>query len=440
MPAIVVSGAQWGDEGKGKLVDYLAHAADVVVRFQGGNNAGHTLVVGGKKTKLQLTPCGILRPQTRCVIGAGVVANPHIVLKEMKQLREIGIDVTPDRLLIDRDTTMVLDYHPVLDKAREASLGEQKIGTTGLGIGPAYEDRAGRRGVRYGDLYDLQALKPRLETLVQEKNAFLLHVLKSSEQVAFSDVWKSVCEAAEHLLPFVGNASLFLDKELRRGARVVFEGAQAALLDVSFGTVPFVTSSSTIAAAAAVGCGIGPHHLNYVLGVAKAYTTRVGSGPFPTELLNQTGDTIRERGGEFGTVTGRPRRCGWIDVVALKRAIRLNGCTSLALMKLDVLTGLGSLRICTGYRVQGQLLEDLPPTLSQLGAVQAEFIECEGWSEPIDQARTLEDLPVAAQEYVRTIESLIECPISMVSVSPEREATIICPSGRWIRQFAEGHD
>ena len=436
MPGIVVSGAQWGDEGKGKLVDFLAGAADVVVRFQGGNNAGHTLVVNGKKTKLQLTPCGILHPHTRCVIGAGVVANPRILAKEFKQLQEMGIQVTPDRLLIDRDAHLVLDYHPILDKAREASLGEQKIGTTGLGIGPAYEDRVGRKGVRFGDLFTLEELKPRLEALVAEKNLILTHILKSSEQVSFKDVWSTITEAHQLLLPYVGNASLFLDKELKRGSRVVFEGAQAALLDVSFGTVPFVTSSSTIAGAASTGCGIGPHHLNYVLGVAKAYTTRVGSGPFTTELLNETGDLIRERGGEFGTVTGRPRRCGWFDAVALKRAIRLNGCTSVALMKLDVLSGIKSLKICTGYRVGSELLEDLPPTLTQLAEVKPEYVECEGWSDSIESARSLEDLPPQARSYVQRIESLIECPISMVSVSPERDATIMCPAGRWIQQFA----
>jgi len=437
MPAIVVSGAQWGDEGKGKLVDYLARAADVVVRFQGGNNAGHTLVVNGKKTKLQLTPCGILHSHTRCVIGAGVVANPKILAKEFLQLKEAGIEVTPQRLLIDRDAHLVLDYHPVLDKARELTLGDQKIGTTGLGIGPAYEDRAGRRGVRFGDLLDLSVLQPRLELLVAEKNLILSQVLKSSEQVLFSDVWRTVREAAELLTPYIGNASLFLDKELRRGARVVFEGAQAALLDVSFGTVPFVTSSSTIAGAASTGAGIGPHHLNYVLGVAKAYTTRVGSGPFPTELLDATGDLIRERGREFGTITGRPRRCGWVDIIALKRAIRLNGCTSIALMKLDILSGIETLRICTGYRLDGALLEDIPATLAEFASVEAEFVECEGWTAPIQNAKSLDDLPPAALKYVQRIESLIECPISMVSVSPEREATIMCPSGRWIRQFAE---
>jgi adenylosuccinate synthase len=437
MPSIVVTGAQWGDEGKGKLVDALARAAQVVVRFQGGHNAGHTLVVNGEKTKLQLTPCGILHPHTRCIIGAGVVASPRTLVNEFSILAGRGVPVTPERLIIDRDCNLVLDYHPLIDKAREERLGDSKIGTTGLGIGPAYEDKVGRRGVRYGDLRDLSALRERLEVAVEEKNLFLSHVLKSSLQVSFSSVWETISLAADKLLPFVGNGSHHIAQALSKGERVVFEGAQATLLDVSFGTVPFVTSSSTLAGSALIGCGLGPRALDHVLGVAKAYTTRVGSGPFPTELTNAIGDTIREKGGEFGTVTGRPRRCGWVDAFALRRAVRLNGYSSLAVMKLDVLSGIPRLKVCTGYRLGSENLEDFPDLTSELAQVEPVYVECEGWQDDLSGVRHLENLPQAAQKYIDLLQASVGCPISLISVGPEREASILTPEGRYLKQF--GH-
>ncbi len=436
MPSIVITGAQWGDEGKGKLVDALSQSAQVVVRFQGGHNAGHTLVVGGVKTKLQLTPCGILRPETTCLIAAGVVANPRTVLAEIETLRSRGVEISPSRLVIDRDCQLVLDYHPILDKAREDLLGDEKIGTTGLGIGPAYEDRAGRRGVRFGDLLDLDSLRPRLEVLVAEKNLMLEHVLSSKLRVDFPSVWSTVTLAAEQLLPFVGNASIMVTNALKRGERVVFEGAQATLLDVTFGTVPFVTSSSTIAGAVLTGCGIGPSAIDHVLGVAKAYTTRVGSGPFPTEIHDAMGEHIRTRGGEFGTVTGRPRRCGWLDAFALRRAIRLNGYSSLAIMKLDVLSGISPLKICTGYRIDGKLIEDFPALNSELAKIVPEYVECPGWEDDLTNLRKFEDLPANAQKYVQLVESIVECPVSLVSVGPDRIESILTPNGRYLQQFS----
>lgn len=437
MPSIVVTGAQWGDEGKGKLVDALARAAQLVVRFQGGHNAGHTLVVNGEKTKLQLTPCGILHSHTRCIIGAGVVASPRTLMNEISTLATRGVQVTPERLIIDRDCNLVLDYHPLIDKAREERLGDAKIGTTGLGIGPAYEDKVGRRGVRYGDLKDLQSLRERLEATVEEKNLFLSHVLKSSHQISFSSVWDTVCLAADKLLPFVGNGSYHIAQALSQGERVVFEGAQATLLDVTFGTVPFVTSSSTLAGAALIGCGLGPRALDHMLGVAKAYTTRVGSGPFPTELVDAVGDAIREKGGEFGTVTGRPRRCGWLDAFALRRAVRLNGYTSLALMKLDVLSGIPRLRVCTGYQLRGEKLEDFPDLTSELAQVEPVYVECDGWLDDLSGVRTMQDLPQAARNYIDLIQSTVGCPISLLSVGPDREASILTTEGRYLQQF--GH-
>lgn len=436
MPGVVIVGAQWGDEGKGKLVDFFSTDADWVVRFQGGNNAGHTLVVNGVKTKLQLTPCGILQPRTRCLIAAGVVANPQVLCKEIATLKASGVVVSPERLLIDRDAHLVMEYHPLIDAAREKLLGIHKIGTTGRGIGPAYEDRAARCGVRFADLLSLEQLKPKVEALVTEKNKYLRHVLESDQQADLRQLWSNLEACAEVLAPFIGNGSIALDRSLKSKARVIFEGAQAALLDQCFGTIPFVTSSSTLAGMASVGCGIGPKYVDYVLGVAKAYCTRVGEGPFPTELRDQIGDGIRERGAEFGTVTGRPRRCGWFDTVALRRAARLNGFDSLALTKLDVLRGVETLRVCQEYRLRGQRLDDLPALSTDLAQVEVGFVELPGWDEDINGAKSLSELPSAARQYIEALEQLCELPISVVSVSAEREATIITGDGaRLLAQF-----
>ena len=435
MPALVIVGMQWGDEGKGKLVDRLCARANWAVRFQGGDNAGHTLVVDGRKVKLQLIPSGILHPQTKCLIGAGVVANPQVLLNEIKKLRELGVGVGSERLVVDRDAHIIMGYHMAVDAAREEQLGTLKIGTTGRGIGPVYEDRAARRGFRFADLAEPQVLRQKLEVRVEEKNRYLKQVLQSSSQVDFQSLWDALQQAAEQLLPYLGNGSLLLHQALQRHERVVFEGAQATMLDITFGTVPYVTACSTLAGAAATGSGIGPRSIDYVLGVAKAYCTRVGSGPFPTELKDALGDRIRERGAEFGTVTGRPRRCGWFDAVALRRAIRLNGCDGLAIMKLDVLTGLEQLRICTGYSLDGREIEDVPALASDLDRVVPHFVEMRGWTEDIRAARTLAELPRAARNYLEALGELVGCPVQVVSVGADREETIFSGSEGFLREY-----
>ena len=435
MPSLVVVGGQWGDEGKGKLVDCLTADAGWVSRFQGGDNAGHTLVVEGRKTKLRLIPSGILRPQARCVIGAGVVVNPAVLIQEIKGLQAVGVKIDPSRLIIDRDAHIVLEYHQLIDVAREELLGKQKIGTTGRGIGPVYEDRSARRGVRFADLFAAEALKVTLQSRVEEKNRYLRDVLGSQSQVRFEQLWSSLCESAEILKPYVGNASLQLHCALGRGEKVVFEGAQATMLDITFGTVPFVTACSTMAGAVTTGVGLGPKAVNYVLGVAKAYCTRVGSGPFPSELTDKIGDGIRERGAEFGTVTGRPRRCGWFDAVAMKRAVRLNGFDSVAITKLDVLSGVPTLKICTGYTLDGKKLDDVPALAAELERVVPEFVEMEGWPGSIEDAKKMADLPKQAKVFVDKLSDLIECPISIVSVGPDRESLLLNGQDDLLRQF-----
>lgn len=437
MPSLVVIGAQWGDEGKGKLVDYLTSKADWVVRFQGGNNAGHTLVVDGVKTKLSLVPSGILRPNATCLIGAGVVLNPRVFLDEIAGLRTAGVDVNPKRLVVDREAHLILEYHMALDQAREEAKGKNKIGTTGRGIGPAYEDRAARCGVRMAELFDLKELRVKLENVVAERNLYLKEVLKSGVQVRFEDVWRTVTDAAERIGPFVGNTSLLLHGAISRQEKVVFEGAQGSLLDATFGTVPFVTSSNTIAGAVATGCGVGPKSVGYVLGVAKAYSTRVGSGPFPTELEDETGNYLREKGAEFGTVTGRPRRCGWLDAFALKRACRLNGVDSLAITKLDVLSGLDKIKVCIRYRMDGVELEDMPALGSEYQRVVPEYVEFDGWSEPISHITKWHKLPAQTRLYLSTLSEIVGVPISIVSVGPDRKSTMFLSGASYVKNFLD---
>jgi len=437
MPALVIIGAQWGDEGKGKLVDYMTYKADWAVRFQGGNNAGHTLVVDGVTTKLSLIPSGILRERTRCMIGAGVVIDPHVIIKEMEMLRKAGIEISPQRLVLDRDAHLVLDYHKEIDAAQEEFRKGDKIGTTGRGIGPAYVDRAARCGVRVADLKDLDHLKKRLEAQVASNNRYMQEVLQSSRAIDFEVVWSSVEKAREYLLPYIGNVSLLLEKALKKEDHVVFEGAQGTLLDKTHGTVPFVTSSNTIAGAATVGCGIGPKSLDYVLGVTKSYCTRVGTGPFPTELDDEIGDSIREKGAEFGTVTGRPRRCGWFDGLAMKRAVRLNGIDSLAITKLDVLSGLEKIKICIGYLLDGQELEDVPSLVEEMERVEPRLIELDGWQEDITGVRKWHELPSEARLYLSTLSEITGCPISVVSVGPERDSTLLSSNANFVRNFME---
>jgi adenylosuccinate synthase len=435
MPSLVVVGAQWGDEGKGKLVDYLTSKADWVARYQGGNNAGHTLVVDGVKTKLSLVPSGILRKHSRCLIGAGVVVSGEVLLSEMESLRKAGVEVTPDRLVLDRDAHLILDYHIAIDTAREEARGQNKIGTTGRGIGPCYEDRAHRCGVRLADLLALNDLKSRLQANVDHNNAYLKEVLKSKLSVNFDEQWSKIEKLATIFKPYIGNVSLLLDGAVKRGEKIVFEGAQGTLLDQCFGSLPYVTSSSTLAGAVTTGCGIGPRSINYVLGVAKAYSTRVGGGPFPTELHDQTGDRIREAGGEFGTVTGRPRRCGWFDAVAMKRAVRLNGIDSLAITKLDVLSGFDKLRICIKYLLDGKEVEDMPALASELDRVEPQFIELDGWHEDLSKVRKWHQLPPAVKLYISTVAEIVACPITIVSVGPDREQTIFSSGASFVKNF-----
>lgn len=435
MSAIVVVGAQWGDEGKGKIVDVLTERADWVVRFQGGNNAGHTIVVDGVKTALSLLPSGILRPGVKCLLGAGVVLNPSVLIAEMERVRTSGANVSPERLFIDRDSHLVLDYHIATDKAREHARGVNRIGTTGRGIGPAYEDRSQRSGIRCADLLAPELMKERIRVHVEEKNRTLRYVLGSDLQVDFEAVWSKLESEAAILAPYVANGSKLIFEASRRGELVVFEGAQGVLLDQVHGTYPFVTSSSTVAGAALIGVGVGPQVIGSVLGVAKAYTTRVGEGPFPTEMEPAMGEEIRARGHEFGTVTGRARRCGWLDVVALRRAVRISGIDNLVLTKLDVLTGVRAIKVCTGYRLDGVEIDDFPALAHEYNKLEAQYEDFEGWDEDISGARSWEDLPRAVRDLVQGISKLIECPVSFVSVGPGREATISVNPPTIVRRY-----
>jgi adenylosuccinate synthase len=435
MSSIVIVGAQWGDEGKGKIVDVLTERADWVVRFQGGNNAGHTIVVDGVKTALSLLPSGILRPHVKCLLGAGVVLNPTVLLSEIDRVRAAGANISPDRLVIDRDAHLVLDYHVLVDKARELARGASKIGTTGRGIGPAYEDRSQRSGIRCADLLHPARMRERVRAHVDEKNKMLKLILESKAHVDFDEVWGRLEQEAAILAPFVGNGSRLIFDSLRKGERVIFEGAQGVLLDQVHGTYPFVTSSSTIAGSATIGVGIGPKMIDSVLGIAKAYCTRVGEGPFPTEMVGELGDDVRKRGHEFGTITGRPRRCGWFDVVAMKRAIRTSGIDSVILTKLDVLSGLPTLKLCTAYKKGGDVVDDLPPSIEDYEGLEAEYLEVPGWSEDIGGIRSWGGLPGNVRAFVETLSRLIECPVSFVSVGPGREATIPVAPPPVVKEF-----
>ncbi len=424
MPSIVIVGAQWGDEGKGKFVDVLTERADLVVRFQGGSNAGHTIVIDGVKTALSLLPSGILRPGVKCLLGAGVVLNPAVLIAEIDRLRAAGGEIYPERLVVDRDAHLVLDYHVAVDKARETQRGANRIGTTGKGIGPAYEDRSQRSGIRCADLLHLPGVEARVRAHVDEKNKILRYVLGSETQIEFEPLWESLQSNARILAPYIGNGSAIAWNAIQNGQNVIFEGAQGVLLDQVHGTYPFVTSSNTIAGGAAIGVGIGPRAIDSVVGLAKAYSTRVGEGPFPTELVGGIGDELRAKGHEFGTVTGRARRCGWFDAVALRRAVRISGIDSLIMTKLDVLSGQPTLKICTGYRSGGRVVDDLPALPHEFQDLVPEYIEMPGWQEDVTAVRSWDGLPKAAQSYVREVERLVGCPVHLVSVGPDREATI----------------
>lgn len=419
MTAVVIVGVQWGDEGKGKVVDYLSERAEIVVRFQGGHNAGHTVVVGGKKTALSLLPSGILREKTRCLLASGVVLDPGVLFAEMERLGAAGVNVTPKRLGIAAEAQLILPYHSVLDVERERALSDAKIGTTGKGIGPAYEDAASRIGIRVADLYVPARLKTMLERNVAMKNAMFAHVWKCEQKFCAKDLFEKLSAFAERLKPFVTDVSSEVTQAIKQKKFVMFEGAQGTMLDANHGTYPFVTSSNTIAAQACVSAGVGPQVVDSVLGICKAYCTRVGGGPFPTEETGEIGDYIRKVGAEFGTVTGRPRRCGWFDAVLARRAGQLNGVDAVFITKLDVLSGLKTIRVGTEYQGTNSVV------LSELESVSVEYKDFPGWDEDITGVRSFKDLPQTAQNYLSELEKIIDCPIAGFSVGPDREQTII---------------
>ena len=423
MANVVVMGAQWGDEGKGKIVDWLSERADIVVRFQGGHNAGHTLVIGNQTYKLALLPSGVVRPGKLSVIGNGVVLDPWHLVSEIEGLRERGIEIDPQSLKIAENATLILPLHRELDQLREAAAAEQRIGTTGRGIGPAYEDKVGRRAIRAQDLKNLGTLGPKVDRLLVHHNA-LRRGLGVAE-IGKDTLMRELAEIAPKILPFVDVVWSLLDRERRAGRRILFEGAQGALLDVDHGTYPFVTSSNTVAAQAATGSGMGPGAISYVLGLAKAYTTRVGSGPFPTELTDEIGERLGERGQEFGVNTGRKRRCGWFDACLVRQVIKVSGIDGLALTKLDVLDGFPEIKVCIGYELDGQKIDSLPAGTNAQARVKPIYESFEGWSQSTRGARTWGQLPAQAVKYVRHIEELIECPVTLLSTSPERDDTIL---------------
>ncbi|MEJ2671701.1 MAG: adenylosuccinate synthase [Deltaproteobacteria bacterium] len=424
MPNVVVVGTQWGDEGKGKIVDLLTEQAACVVRYQGGNNAGHTLVVGGEKFIFHLVPSGILHPGTACLIGNGVVLDPEVLLTEIDNLQTRGIKVGPENLRISERTQVIMPYHKRLDVARERAKGAAKIGTTGRGIGPCYEDKVARRGIRVAELLDPEVLRARLAEVLPEKN-FYLEKFLADQPLAEDEILAPYLEMGKRLAPLVANVSVLLAEAVRQHRNILFEGAQGTHLDIDHGTYPYVTSSNPVAGGACTGSGVGPNQLHQVLGIVKAYTTRVGGGPFPTECLDEEGDHLVECGVEFGSTTGRRRRCGWLDAVVLRDSARLNGLTGLAITKLDVLTTLNPIKICVGYEVNGSRRETIPATIQELQHCRPLYEEMPGWSEDIRGVRGLEDLPQATLNYLKRLEELVGVPIQIVSVGPDREETIM---------------
>ena len=422
MANVAVIGAQWGDEGKGKVVDWLASRADVVVRYQGGHNAGHTLVVGNETYKLSLLPSGLVRGKLG-VIGNGVVIDPEALLSEIARVQAQGLSVTPDSLRIADNAVLILPMHGALDRAREAARGDRKIGTTGRGIGPAYEDKVARRAIRVCDLAEPETLDAKLDELLRHHNTLLASL--GAETFDKATVLARLLELAPSILQYAEPVWERLDGLRKAGKRILFEGAQAVMLDVDHGTYPYVTSSNTVAATAASGAGIGPNVVGFVLGIAKAYSTRVGSGPFPSELHDDIGALLGERGHEFGTVTGRPRRCGWFDAAMVRQAVKVSGIQGLVLTKLDVLDGLKELKICTGYRIRGEVFSHLPAAPGAQAAAEPIYEVMEGWAGSSRGARSWADLPAQAVKYVRRIEELVEAPVTLVSTSPERDDTIM---------------
>lgn len=425
MSVAIVVGVQWGDEGKGKVVDYLTERAHLVVRFQGGSNAGHTLVVEGRKLALRLIPSGILRAGSRCLLASGVVIDPKVLIGELDSLKDFGVDVTPERLGIAAQAQLIMPYHQAVDQERERRLGDAKIGTTGRGIGPAYEDAVSRSGIRLIDLFSDETLRSLLERNIAEKNLYLKAVLHSDIQFNVEEVFATLQQIRQRLEPFVTDVSLEVARAIEKNDLVVFEGAQGTLLDVSHGTYPFVTSSSTVAGYACASAGFGPRAVDIVLGISKAYATRVGSGPFPSEDLGEAGDRLRQRGNEFGTVTGRPRRCGWFDAVAVRHACRLSGIDTLMVTKLDVLSGFATVKIASRYVLDGKEIESLPTGRGELERVKVDYEEHPGWDEDLTGIRSLADLPKNARAFLNRIVEISRCELAGFSVGPGREQTVM---------------
>jgi adenylosuccinate synthase len=423
MPATVVIGTQWGDEGKGKVVDLLAADADLVVRFHGGNNAGHTLVVNGEKTVLNLVPAGVLHPGRICIMGSGMVIDPDVLLGEVDALRARGYLADDRWLRVSEQAHLIMPYHRLIDRARERLRGAGNIGTTGRGIGPAYEDKMARTGIRVGDLFDEEGFREALARNVREKNGYLEAIL-GERPLSFEELYARCEVQRERLRPFVADTGAEVRAALAAGRRVLLEGAQGAMLDIDHGTYPFVTSSNTLAGSAAAGAGLPPQLIGRAIGLTKAYTTRVGSGPFPTELANALGDRLRADGDEYGATTGRPRRCGWFDAVVVRGAVALSGIDGLALTKLDVLTGIDPLRLCVAYEIDGAHREMPPSTLRAWARIRPVYEELPGWRESLGQARSIDDLPGAARRYVERLSALVGAPIVLLSIGPQRDQTI----------------
>ena len=423
MSNVVVIGAQWGDEGKGKVVDLLASRADMVVRFQGGNNAGHTLVVNGEQTICHLIPSGILHKEKKCLIGNGVVVDPEVLLEEIERLTSKGISISPENLSLSEKAHLIMPYHQAIDAASEAAKGKDKIGTTGRGIGPCYEDKVGRRGVRAIDLFDPEILADKIQANLKEKN-FLLTDFYKTEALEFKPIYDKYMEMAERLKPYISNVSIEVDQVARKNGKILFEGAQGTHLDIDHGTYPFVTSSNPVSGSVCAGVGIGPGKLHHILGIVKAYTTRVGSGPFPTELNDETGTYIQEKGKEFGATTGRRRRCGWLDLAMMKDSIRYNGLDSIGMTKLDVLTGLDVIKACVAYELDGKKIDFMPASIKDLARCKPVYEEFPGWKADISSVRSVDELPWEAKNYIKRLEEIMEVYFSIISVGPMRDQTI----------------
>ncbi|MCG9479023.1 MAG: adenylosuccinate synthase [Actinomycetia bacterium] len=435
MPSIVLVGTQWGDEGKGRITDLLARKMDYVVRFQGGDNAGHTVVLKDEEFKLHLIPSGIFYPDTICVIGNGVVINPRVLIEEIEELQSRGIDV--ENLRISCNAHLIMPYHTLLDKAAEGRLGKSKIGTTHKGIGPVYSDKAARIGIRIQDLLDPKIFKTKLEEALKLKNG-ILEKIYGLETLDSEQVFDTYCGYAQKLGKYIIDTSILINQALDANRKVLFEGAQATMLDIDHGTYPFVTSSSTIAGGAYIGAGVGPGRIDEVLGVVKAYTTRVGSGPFPTELEDETGELLRKRGHEYGTTTGRARRCGWLDAVVLRYSAMINQLDSMAITKLDVLTGVDKINICVGYKYEDKIYKELPPHQTIMHKCEPVYETMDGWKEELSHIKSFNDLPENAQKYIHRIQELIKVPVSMVSVGAERSQIIMKDSGFSSQLFGSG--